>query len=750
LLCLLKKYMRFLVALISRVFLLSGFSLLLLNPAYADDSHGDDSTDLRSPRTLKEANLTAHDLTPLLPATQPVAVEPTPADSETSTDSPSTVTYRPLPTQMGASFTTGPGVGYESSFGSIEGFVPLVQTPGKEIGYVQGRLNLDTAADLGGNLLFGYRAFNPTTSTILGGYLGFDIRSTGNQTVSQLGAGIEAILPTVELRLNGYLPVGNRSREIASSSVFTDSITATSATPQFQGNFLVVGGQSLRTTQTTRLFEDSLAGFDAEAGVKVVRWSPVGTLKSYLGLYYYGSPRVDGFVGVRGRLEARINENFRAGLSIQGDREFGTTAAVNVAFSFPGIGSSNTAPPQLAWAEAGNFVFRQNIIAVTQRRTTEITTATTPSMIALLNPGTNQPWFFQHVFLGGTAGSGTFESPFSTVQDGLTATRGDRNDIVYVQAGTNPGIPAFPIPANVQVLSNGVTQQIQTVQQGLTTLPLSGSGILPKVTGTVTLGNTTTLAGFNITPPINTVGIRGNGVQNVTVRQNRVTVAGDNTRGISLQNVTGTAAITGNTVATNGFEAHGIFLAPTANSFVTTAIVSDNIVTTQDDLANGILINSDNNSAIAALTVSGNTVTTSGDLSDGIALLLDNNSSITTATVSGNTVRTIGDDANGINTALQGGSSIASFSLTNNQIPESGFNNVQISNFGGQTLCTSIQGNLAQNPGFGGVNFSLSSGGALFQVIDLPNVNTTNNGGSFAYDAVALPTANFVNVLSCP
>ncbi|MEX0271252.1 right-handed parallel beta-helix repeat-containing protein [Leptolyngbyaceae cyanobacterium UHCC 1019] len=746
--------MRFLLMLISRVSLLGGLSLLLLNPAHAtQETIQNLDASLRSPRTLKEANLTAQDLTPLLP-TQPTAVEPTPADAGTPADSSSsTFTYRPLPPQVGASFTTGPGVGYESSFGSIEGFVPLVQTPGKEIGYVQGRLNLDTAADPGGNLLLGYRAFNPATNTVLGGYLGFDIRSTGNQTVSQLGAGIEAILPAVELRLNGYLPVGNRSREIASSSVFTDSITATSSAPRFQGNFLVVGGQSLRTTQTTRLFEDSLAGFDAEAGVKVARWSPVGTLKSYLGLYYYGSPRVDGFVGVRGRLEARINENFRAGLSIQGDREFGTTAAVSVAFSFPGIGSSSTAPQQLAWAEAGNFVFRQSTVAVTQRRTTDIATASTGTgIIALLNPATNQPWFFQHVALGGAAGSGTFEAPFSTVESGLAATRGDRNDIVYVQAGSNPGIPAFTIPANVQVLSAGITQQIQTVQQGLTPLPLSGSGILPGVTGTVTLGNNTTLAGFNITPPIGNVGILANGVQDITIRQNQVAVAGGSTNGIQLQNVTSTATVIGNTVATNSFESNGIFISSNANSAITTATVSDNIITTTGNFARGIFI-VPNNSAIATLTVSGNTITTSGDFADGIALLLDNNSSITTATISGNTVTTTGADANGINTELQGGSSIASFRLTNNQIPQSGLNNVRIANFGGQTICAAIQGNLAQNPGAGGVNFDLLSGFplvVLFRVIDLPNLNTNNNGGTFQYDFVGLPTANYVNVASCP
>ncbi len=746
--------MQFVFMLIGRVSLLGAVSLLMLNPAHATDDSVQNlgtAADLRSPRTLREANLTLQDLTPVHLVNQTIAADPTPADPENSAASSSTLTYRPLPAQIGASFTTGSGVGYESSFGSVEGFVPLVQTPGKEIGYVQGRLNLDTDADPGGNLLLGYRAFNPTTQTLLGGYLGFDIRGTGNQTVSQLGAGIEALLPAVELRLNGYLPVGNRSREIASSSVFTDNITAANSTPRFQGNFLVVGGQSLRTTQTTRLFEDSLAGFDAEAGVKIAQWSPVGTLKSYLGLYYYGSPRVDDFVGVRGRLEARINESFRAGLSIQGDREFGTTAVASVAFAFPGVGSRATEPQQLAWAEAGNFVFRQSMVAVTQRRTTEVfTTVTGTREIALLNPSTNQPWFFQHVALGGATGSGTFEAPSSTVEAGLAAARGDRNDIVYVQAGSNPGIPAFPIPANVQVLSTGVTQQIQTTQQGLTTLPLSGSGILPRVLGTVTLGNNTTLAGFNITPPINNVGVLANGVRDVTIRQNQVSVTGNDTTGIRLQNVTGAATIVSNTVSTNGFEAYGIFLTPNSNSSITTATVSDNIITTDGDFARGIFIYPNTNNAIATLTVLGNTVTTSGDFADGIAFLIDNNSSVTTATISGNTVRTTGSNADGIYTELTTASSLASLSVTNNQIPESGLNNVQVGNFGGQPICASIRGNVAQNPRGGGVNFDLQSGVATFRVIDLPNLSINNSGGTFQYDFVGAPTASYVNVPSCP
>lgn len=388
--------------------------------------------------------------------------------------------------------------------------------------------------------------------------------------------------------------------------------------------------------------------------------------------------------------------------------------------------------------------------------------------------------------LGGAAGSGTFEAPFSTVQDGLTATRGDRNDIVYVQSGTNPGIPAFTIPANVQVLSTGVTQQIQTVQQGLTTLPLSGSGVLPRVTGTITLGNSTTLAGFNITPPIGNVGILASGVQNITIRQNQVSVNGNETAGIRLQNVTGTATIigntvattgdsfltlpigaqgilvesnnaalnqltlTGNTVTTRGTDAYGILIYPNNNSSITTAAVLGNTVTTIGNFAHGIFIAPNNNSSIATATLSGNTVNSIGDFADGIRVIPDNNSSITTATISGNTVRTTGANANGIYTELRVGSSLPSLTLTNNQIPQSGFNNVLIANFGGQTLCASIRGNFAQNPAGGGVNFDLLSGVAAFRVIDLPNLNTNNNGGTFRYDFVALPTANYVNVPSCP
>jgi len=46
--------------------------------------------------------------------------------------------------QLGESFTTGEGMGYQSSFGSLSGFVPFFQDPGNSLWYFNGRMNLDT------------------------------------------------------------------------------------------------------------------------------------------------------------------------------------------------------------------------------------------------------------------------------------------------------------------------------------------------------------------------------------------------------------------------------------------------------------------------------------------------------------------------------------------------------------------------------------------------------------------------------
>jgi hypothetical protein len=636
----------------------------------------------RAPRTLKEAGIPTTEIIgqPADLTAQNATPDPDPAPS-------TAVPYSTIPAQVGGSFTSGPGAGYDRSFVGLDGFVPLMQTPGKDLAYVQGRLLLSTdGGNPGGNVLVGYRRFNPASNSILGGYLGFDVRDTGRTTFSQLGAGVEGVWSKFEARLNGYLPVGDTRRTVDSTSSLFSSGGGTSEF-RFQGNSLlsVISNPTI-TRITNKRDQAALGGFDAEAGVKLAQWSPDGNLKSYLGLYYYSGSNVGGFVGIRGRLAANITKNFSAGLSVQGDPEFGTTAAVTVGFSFPGVSSSTSetqvdpAQERSNWARMAESPSRTNTVAVTERTQTESTilqSGGTTAVVAL-NPATNQPYVFQHVVLG-AGGNGTFESPFGTVINGINAAASDGNAIVYVQPGSNPGIPAFTIKDGVQVLSTGPVQTLPTSQFGTVQLPLSGAGILPNVTGTVTMGNNTVLSGFAVTPPASNRGIVAIGVQNVTIRDNQVQATGDDTAGIVLQNVAGTATVSNNTVRTTGNTtfpgipsgAYGIGV-DANNTALSTLTLTNNTVTTSGFGAFGIYVRAANNSAISSLSLSNNSVTTSGANAHGIFVIPSDNSSIASLSLSNNTFTTSGANAVGIFVPPDINSSIASLSLSNNTVTTSG------------------------------------------------------------------------------
>ena len=99
-------------------------------------------------------------------------------------------------------------MGYEGSFVGMEGFFPLTQNPGKDLTYLQGRLLIASdGGNPGGNVLLVYRHFNPGKNSILGGYIGFDVRDTGKTTFNQLGAGLEGIWSGFEAHISGYLPM---------------------------------------------------------------------------------------------------------------------------------------------------------------------------------------------------------------------------------------------------------------------------------------------------------------------------------------------------------------------------------------------------------------------------------------------------------------------------------------------------------------------------------------------------------------
>jgi hypothetical protein len=417
--------------------------------------------------------------------------------------------------RIGASFTTS-GPGYDEPFFSIEGFVPLSQNSGSTLTFLEGKALILTNSTVGGNLVLGQRFYSASQNHIIGGYLAYDFRDTGNNFFHQIGAGFERLGDDWDFRINGYLPLGERRREVSE----------TLTNPRFQQNFLLLDREEE--------FEASAAGFDIEAGGRLLALGD-GDLRGYAGVYYYDTEGDDGF-GVRGRLEARPLDNLKLGLLIQNDPLFDTQVVFNIGVNFPGS-RSRGAEPSSVIARMGETVGRDATITVDEQSESSTVTAT--------NPATNEPYRFQHVSLELGNSDGTFESPFGTVEEALRIAQ--PNEIVYVRASTDPGIPPFAIPDGVSVLSTGPAQFIDTAEVDSVLLPFSGTGLLPTINGAVTMGNNTVLSGFRVISPTN--GIEGSGIGNVVIRDN--VISGTTGSGIALNPVAGGIEITNNAIASN-------------------------------------------------------------------------------------------------------------------------------------------------------------------------------------------------------
>ncbi len=631
------------------------------------------------PHTPTEAEFLSQTVQP-----QTAPPPPAPVNPETAQTSETTSSLRLSP-RIGGQFTTGPGVGYESSFGSIEGFVPLSQSSGSRLTFLEGRLSLSTEKSLvSGNVVLGHRFYSPNANRIFGGYIAYDARDTGKSSFNQIGAGVESLGESFDFRANAYIPVGD-TRHLADEQVVN---TGTSfSEPFFQSNFLAQTRNLQR--QINRRLEAAMTGFDVEAGVKIAQIGETGDLRGYGGLYYYDAPGSSGSVGWRTRLEARPTDSLKLGLAVSNDATFGTNVVLNVGATFPGTRPRGIRPQERVLARLGESVTRNANIVVDEQLKSE--TSVVQDTVFVNNPTTGQPWRFQHVNLGIGTGNGTFENPTGTVAEALAVAQ--PNDIVYVQPGTNPGVGAFSIPDQVQVLSTAPVQRINTVESGSVQLPLSGAEVLPTVTDTVTLGNNTTLSGFAIASTTGS-GIVGSGISNAIVRDNEI--ANSARQGILLENVTGEVAIANNSINNSGSE--GLSL--------------------------------ENNAGQVDLTLSGNTIANNGSSAnegDGVKVELRDSAqgtfNIATNQISNNSG--IGGIANGINIKMFNAAQ-SLFDISNNQITDNQFRgtNIELESTANGTF--NLTDNTIANNQADGTYIKLSD--MARGTVTLSNNQITNNG----------------------
>jgi hypothetical protein len=623
-------------------------------------------------------------------------------------------------------------VGYSSSFAGLRGFVPLAQQPGRSVTYLEGQLLISTdRGNPGANVVVGHRLYAPGSDRIYGGYVAYDHRNTGNNGFHQIGVGLETLGETWDVRANAYFPVGN-TRQLAAESV-TNTVTGFS-NPVFQDNFLVIN-RTLQQ-QIDRRFEAAATGVDLEAGGRIATLGRTGDLRGYGGLYYFDAPGGDGVVGWRARLEARPTETLRVGLALSRDDTFGTNLVLSLGATFPPTrpGREKLETPLLA--RLGDSVERNANIVIDRQAEQRITTI--QDSRPLTNPTTGQPWRFRHVNTGIGTGDGKFETPTGTVAAALAVAQPD--DIVYVQPGTNPGIPAFTIPDGVQVLSTGPVQRIDTVELGNLQLPLSGAGVLPSVLGTVTMGNRTTLSGFAISTSTG-AGITGSNISQVIVRDNAI--ANTAAQGMLFTNVQGTLTVTDNTIQQAALE--GFALNNTQGQvdlLLTRNQINNNGAAAIDGDGINVQLRT---GATGNLTITNNTIannSSSGGLADGVDVKLFD-SSTATLNLADNSIT--GNQLNGVaidlESAAQGTFNLARNTISGNQ--SSGLA-LLLSDSAQGTFnldASTLENN--QLRGFQAIFSDLTSG-----TINVTNSRITGNqddGFYFQASDLAQPRANIIN-----
>ncbi|MEL7331138.1 MAG: right-handed parallel beta-helix repeat-containing protein [Cyanobacteria bacterium J06560_2] len=484
--------------------------------------------------------------------------------------------------------------GGSDDFGGVEAFLPIRQSAGQNVTYLNGRLNIDNDANLGSNLLFGHRAL--AEDRIYGGYVAWDTRDTGSETFNQVGAGFESLGKSFDWRVNGYLPIGNTHRG--------GSTTPQVSAARFQDNALLLDILNVENTQS------ALGGVEAEVGTKLADFGNGSDLRGFGGIYYRDGAGVEGSVGGSVRLEASPIEAVNLSAGVQHDGIFGTNVLFRVGVSLPSSATGHAASGSKTdeiYRRIADSVVRNNAIVVEQNISTEQQTA-----VVAVNPDTGADSAIRHVSPGATGGDGTAASPVGTVA--AATALANSGDIIYVQEG-NAGPGGFTIPEGVQVRSTGPVQRVAT-QYGNVQLPGSGTGNLPVIDNAgVTLGNNTVLSGFEVS---NATGdaIAGTGIENVTIQDNR-TVASLGA-GIKLENVSGLVVIENNQLDSSLLDT-GVFI-DTNSSIAQDLTITNNTVS--GNAEQGILINTSGMAQVNA-DIRNNTLTGNNPGKAGIEVETD-------------------------------------------------------------------------------------------------------------------------------
>lgn len=396
----------------------------------------------------------------------------------------------------------------------------------------------------GGDLGLGYRQIILNNEYVIGGYALMGRYQTNYHNMfTQLTLGTELFGTIWEGRAHLYQPTSKRTKFVSSRSEGFS----------FQGNKLL----GIQTTT----YEHAEGGADVEVG-RVVPWIP--KLRGFAGYYRNGIGNDHKDInGGYGRFEYRYNNHFTFTLSDAYDRYQGNFFAVGVRMS---IGSPEGTVPLTAEQRMTDYsVRRRDVFTYTSNYSVPFTSVEN----------------FYFVAGQSTSGNGTFETPYGTIQEAITAANsgGNTNNYVYVCNCSNTSSYTYDLGGQLNIGPN--TKLIGSggsFTYNNTTVPSLCGSARPTLVGSLYLPGNNELTNFNIT---------GTG----TTQNAGVIVSGQN---ITLSNLSiysytgpnganGTNGVDGNygddgangTSGNNGTTAYGIFISNSSNVLINNVTVTD-------------------------------------------------------------------------------------------------------------------------------------------------------------------------------
>jgi hypothetical protein len=412
------------------------------------------------------------------------------------------------------------GADEQGAYSSLEGFIPLAQTPDSVL-FLDLRLRHDFSNGTGGDVGLGFRhVVDP--DLILGGYAYLNVDRFDGHQYTGATVGLEAIATNFDAHVNVHLPFGDTSETTSSSS----------------SSLSLVGNQLLEQISTINSRDYASWGIEGEFGVQAPVDLPEDhSLRLHVGGYHFDDVDdiADSITGAKAGFEYKIGGVFGDsgasvvfGGEVRHDNRDGTHFAGSVRLTIPLGGAERTdTSPEPAYAVSEGLRKRANdrVRGDIGVRVDTVESSSSFSRRAI-NAQTGRAFGLFFAADGeNTLGLGTLGDP-TTLDDAVT------------KAGVNGFVVALGGSGNL--LTEGVTlQNGQTViggGQSVQALLFSGA-----TTSFGFGGSNGTIEGTDAATPVISLA-NGNTLNGITVTGGGVGIFGNNINGATLTNVTVTGA----------------------------------------------------------------------------------------------------------------------------------------------------------------------------------------------------------------